>query len=436
MHGLGSLARWLLLVLVCAHLLLPEASVNEACKRKRDPVDSGSCDGAAWPGEKAQCRTGAAFGRLFDKWKGRPAFECHAAPSRKHRGDRRADKTRLRIASFNAEWLFAFGDRVRCPGAQCTWPDLAAAREHFVLVAQLVAKLDADMLHLNEVEDCRALGLLMDLLPRGHGYRGYLVRGTDEMTGQNVGLLTRIDPSQDLERSEGRAAFPVAGSSCRAPPPPASQESLAVSFQGGAWEGRASGWTGLSKHYFAEFRLPLTVPGGPAHLVLVLTGAHLLSQPGHRLRCLRREGQAHVWLQGMRERARSAAQRHPHSTHEVALVATGDLNDYDPDVASPDHQASVSQTLPILTQQGGLVNAAHSVPGCAARYTNWHDVDGDCADSGAPEHGLIDHLLFTEGMRTRLRRAWIVNDAVDADLWVSCTRRISDHWPIVAEFAL
>ena len=204
MHGLGSLARWLLLVLVCAHLLLPEASVNEACKRKRDPVDSGSCDGAAWPGEKAQCRTGAAFGRLFDKWKGRPAFECHAAPSRKHRGDRRADKTRLRIASFNAEWLFAFGDRVRCPGAQCTWPDLAAAREHFVLVAQLVAKLDADMLHLNEVEDCRALGLLMDatILTADRAWRGFGLRPCRRSSGVSASAA----PSPSTATASSRTA--------------------------------------------------------------------------------------------------------------------------------------------------------------------------------------------------------------------------------------
>ena len=54
-------------------------------------------------------------------------------------------------------------------------------------------KIDADIVHFNEVEDCRVLRLLMDMLP-GHGYRAYLVPGTDNMTGQNVGVLTRIDP--------------------------------------------------------------------------------------------------------------------------------------------------------------------------------------------------------------------------------------------------
>ena len=56
----------------------------------------------------------------------------------------------------------------------------------------------------------------MDLLPSGHGYRAYLVPGTDHMTGQNVGILSRIDPSRDLRRIESRKLYPVPGSTCGA----------------------------------------------------------------------------------------------------------------------------------------------------------------------------------------------------------------------------
>lgn len=33
-----------------------------------------------------------------------------------------------------------------------------------------------------------------------HGYVPYLLKGTDTATGQNVGILTRIDPISNLQR--------------------------------------------------------------------------------------------------------------------------------------------------------------------------------------------------------------------------------------------
>ena len=49
------------------------------------------------------------------------------------------------------------------------------------------------------------------------GYRAYLVNGKDTSTGQNVGLLTRIDPADDVRRTEARADFPLpVGTPCHA----------------------------------------------------------------------------------------------------------------------------------------------------------------------------------------------------------------------------
>ena len=42
---------------------------------------------------------------------------------------------------------------------------------------------------------------LLAPLPEGHGYVPYLAFGADTYLGQNVGLLTRVDP----ERSRSRA---------------------------------------------------------------------------------------------------------------------------------------------------------------------------------------------------------------------------------------
>lgn len=50
-----------------------------------------------------------------------PSSSCSEPPSEPE--DRRVRKDRLRIASFNAEWLFLFGGSgtVQCPGKGCPW---------------------------------------------------------------------------------------------------------------------------------------------------------------------------------------------------------------------------------------------------------------------------------------------------------------------------
>ncbi len=47
--------------------------------------------------------------------------DCSAVPRESE--DRRVKKSRLRVASFNAEWLFLFGGggSVDCPGRGCPW---------------------------------------------------------------------------------------------------------------------------------------------------------------------------------------------------------------------------------------------------------------------------------------------------------------------------
>jgi hypothetical protein len=41
-----------------------------------------------------------------------------------------------------------------------------------------------------------------------------MVLGTDSYTGQNPGILTRIDPIEDLTRSTSRVTYPVPESTC------------------------------------------------------------------------------------------------------------------------------------------------------------------------------------------------------------------------------
>lgn len=63
-------------------------------------------------------------------------------------------------------------------------------------MADVITELDADIYNLNEVEDCEVLHDLLELLPKNHGYRFYLVNGEDVSTG-NILL--------DLQADNGRA---------------------------------------------------------------------------------------------------------------------------------------------------------------------------------------------------------------------------------------
>lgn len=56
--------------------------------------------------------------------------------------------------------------------------------EHLNNIAEVIVKLDADIYNLNEVEDCQILQDLLSLLPAGHGYACYMVKGEDAATGQ------------------------------------------------------------------------------------------------------------------------------------------------------------------------------------------------------------------------------------------------------------
>jgi hypothetical protein len=112
------------------------------------------------------------------------------------------------------------------------------------------------------------------------------VTGTDTSTGQNVALLTRIDPSQPLARSEERVNFPVQGSSCGY-----------QRRQGRKFDANLES-SGVSKHFTARFSLAnpwcnqssssCAVPA----LGISLIAAHLVSKPVDPRACSQREAQA------------------------------------------------------------------------------------------------------------------------------------------------
>ena len=236
-------------------------------------------------------------------------------------GDRRPARSALRIASLNAYWLFV--DAL----ADTPWSSPAAASAHVRDVARALAPLDADVIVLQEVEGCAAL----DALPQADRYRGIVVPGTDSATGQNVALLTRIDPER-VWRVGARVAYPVAAQQCGLT---------------GSKVGQSS--SGVSKHVLARF----AVAGlGP----LLLVGAHLVAQPTAPARCAQREAQALVLANAIR----AARVDEP----QLAVLVAGDLNDFDPAFADVGDESPNSRALPFLRNATTppLVNVAEFAP--------------------------------------------------------------------------
>ncbi len=122
--------------------------------------------------------------------------------------DRRVDKSTLSVATFNAEWLFVQNYKKR-------WSSEQEARDHLKGIAGVLKKLNADVVNLAEVEDCGVLRILIEEIGgKASGYVPYLIRGTDTSTGQNVALITRVDPFVNMQRTEAREKFPVSDTHC------------------------------------------------------------------------------------------------------------------------------------------------------------------------------------------------------------------------------
>ncbi|KAJ3176526.1 hypothetical protein HDU87_005220 [Geranomyces variabilis] len=347
----------------------------------------------------------ASIGLTF--WPKRPLPKaCARAPDEP--GDRRPNKDELTIGNFNAEWLFLFGGtgNMVCPGKGCPWKDRNMAASHFIKVAETITTMgQPDIVHLSEVEGCDTLDKLIGVLEQGYGapvgaYKSYLVPGRDTALGQNVGFISKVDPQEDVARTDDRAIYPVPGSRC-----------------GWTKPGAPSRLAGSSKNYFATFLVN--------DIKLLLAGTHMIAYPDKPERCERREAQAAV----IADVIRAHVENHP--ADEVLVM--GDFNDYDDEIldAAGPIDTPISQALALLRKSTSppLHNLAKQWMNQTERYTNWYDRNGDCMDSGGDEHVLIDHVLVSDGLRNRLVSTRPIHSYKEY-----CGTLDSDHWPIVATF--
>ena len=64
-------------------------------------------------------------------------------------GDRRKDKTSLRLVQYNVEWLFIdYCSSSNCPGNGCSWNTVSDAHNHLSYVADTINFLEPDIINL------------------------------------------------------------------------------------------------------------------------------------------------------------------------------------------------------------------------------------------------------------------------------------------------
>jgi exonuclease III len=309
--------------------------------------------------------------------------------------DRRKDKSKLRLVQYNVEWLFIdYYSGMDCPGNGCTWKNTTEAEKHMDYVSKRIQSINPDIINFCEVEGCDELNILKDKLDGT--YIPYLKKGTDTSTGQNVGMLTRIDPLKSLYRTEVKNTYPISNSTC--------------GYTG------SSGSSGVSKHYITEFIFN--------EMNVAFISAHLLAIPTDPSRCAQREAQASI-LQNM-------IFNYINNDYEIIMI--GDFNDYDSEVLDVNSDKPISIVLDILKGLKGnfaglyeLKNIAEIIPQ-SERYSDWWDSDNNCNTASKSDYSMIDHILVTENIKKNVVDAFIYHGYEEY-----CGKYDSDHYPVVVD---
>ena len=311
-------------------------------------------------------------------------------------GDRRSSKSSLRLVQYNVEWLFVdYYGGSDCPGNGCTWHTISDAETHMGYVADVINDLKPDILNLCEVEGCDELHMLRDMLDPT--YNVYLKKGTDTGTGQNVGLVTKVDPLVSLYRTEEKVAYPILGTKCG--------------------QTSAQGTQGVSKHYITEYRL--------GSMDIALIGAHLLAIPTEPSRCVQREAQAQV--------LQNVIYSYIQKGYEVIVM--GDMNDFDAEVPDLNADKPTSRVLDFLKGLDGEKKGQYQLTNMAGkmaqneRYSDWYDSDNNCNTTSVKDYSMIDHVLISPKLTKYVGSVSIYHGYKEY-----CGKWNSDHYPVVIDF--
>jgi len=209
-------------------------------------------------------------------------------------------------------------------------------------------------------------------------------------------MITRIDPLIDLYRNENKISYPIEGSNC-------------------GYLGPISS-TGVSKHYITEFNI--------SGINIAFIASHLIAIPSDPHRCAQREGQAQV--------LQNVVYNYVNKGYEIILL--GDMNDYDNEVLDLNSDKPLSHVLGILKGIEGekkgqyeLTNVAIKIPQ-NERYSDWWDSDNNCKTSSQKDYSMIDHVLVSKNILSKIKNAYIYHGYSEY-----CDKISSDHFPVVVE---
>ena len=313
--------------------------------------------------------------------------------------DRRLNKTSTyTIMQYNAQWLFIdYYEGSKCPGSGCDWANVTEATTHLQNVAEVIKKLDPDIINFCEIEGCDELNILISTINNTE-YKPYLKKGTDSSTGQNVGMITKIDPMSTLYRIENRVEYPIKESTC-------------------GYTGTPSSST-VSKHYITEFLLK--------NIKIAMISAHLIAYPLDIERCAQREAQTQV--------LQEIIFNYYSSGYEIIMI--GDFNDFDDEVMDSNNNKPISQALNILKGISGIYKNKYELKSATElipqnnRFTDWYDKNSDCKSTPS-EFSMIDHILLTPFLHDKILNAYIYQEYAEF-----CGKYNSDHYPIIIEIQL
>lgn len=312
--------------------------------------------------------------------------------------DRRDDKSKLTIMQYNVEWLFLdYYGAADCPGDGCSWKNESEAETHMQYVSDVIDTINPDIINFCEIEGCDELHALQETL-LGLDYNPYLIKGTDTATGQNVGMLARIDPVDSLNRTEIKYDYPIENSHC--------------GYTG-------NGTTGVSKHYISHFFIN--------NIKIAIISAHLIAFPTDKTRCSKREAQASILQRVIYE----------HIQEGYEIIMMGDFNDFDNSVEDINRDEPISMVLDVLKGNQGELKGKYLLTSVATkipqfmRFTDWYDSDNDCNTYSIHDYSMIDHILVTPMLYRTIEKTTIYHGYKEY-----CGKMNSDHYPIIVEFDL
>jgi endonuclease/exonuclease/phosphatase family metal-dependent hydrolase len=298
-------------------------------------------------------------------------------------------------------------------------------RAKIAALARTVARLDADVLALQEVKNARVLEDLLAALPNRGGYVASL-SGKADVRGIGCGLLTRFPVQKWTERVPTDLPFPV------------------------FVEGDTPPYAGRLSAKRAVVEATVALPDGSSLVVLVV---HFKSQlPGLMLRSdgsampftdhrSVAEGLIRSQVTRLAEALalRAVVDEHLDRDPNVQLAVVGDFNDH-------------ANSLVVRTVAGDVAMSARAERLAAMRGTDdrgfAHRALFACAQAVPPQtrHTVffkgeveqIDHVLVTEALWTRFQSATILNEFLGeqmAALTESSEGAVeSDHAPIRVSF--